>query len=144
MIIFFAWFHNSFHEICVTLGTTGSNKLLILWKYIYHIHSIIYFYEICALGAISSNRLFWSIIQQAFLEQIFGFSSSFIEVLHALGVVIWIHNSCCSLGTTIQAEKHQQLEFIILLPHFQEYMGLNEEIYSLFEKKISIFYDSHL
>ena len=38
--------------------------------------------------------------------------------LHALGVVIWIHNSCCSSGTTIQAEKHQQLEFIIFIPSF--------------------------
>ena len=65
------------------------------------------------LRATDSNRLFWSIIQQILLKQISIFSLSFTEVLHALGVAIWIHNSCYSLGTTIQAGKHQQLEFII-------------------------------
>ena len=41
MIIFLAWFHNSFHGICATLGETGSNKL------------------------------FWSITQQTFLSKSF-------------------------------------------------------------------------
>ena len=70
------------------------------------------------LRATDSNRLFWSIMQQILLEQIPIFSPLFIEVLHVLGVVIWIHNSCCFSGTTIQARKHQKLEFITFIPSF--------------------------
>ena len=90
------------------------------WSFFYH-DSIIYFNEICViLGATSSNRLFWNIIQQTLLEQIFVFSPSFIEVLHALGVVIWIHDSCCSLEIIIQVEKYQQLKFVILIASFSQ------------------------
>ena len=37
---------------------------------------------------------------------------------HALGVVILIHDSCYLLGTTIQAEKHQQLKFVTFITSF--------------------------
>ena len=78
MITFLALFHNSFHRICATLGATCSNKL------------------------------FWSnMLNRLSLSKSMFFSPLFFEVLHALDVVIWIHNSCCSLGTTIQVEKHQ-------------------------------------
>ena len=46
------------------------------------------------------------------------FLSSFIKVLHVLGVVIWIHDSCCFLRTIIQDGKHQQLKFIIFIVSF--------------------------
>ena len=61
------------------------------------------------------------------MEQIYVFSPLFFEILYALGVIILIHDSCCTLKTTIQAEKHQQLKFVILLSRFliQEYVGLN-------------------
>ena len=61
------------------------------------------------------------------------FLSLIFEVLHALGVVIWLHDSCCFLGTTIHAEKHQQLEFMIFIPSFSHLRicGSNWKIFFL-------------
>ena len=116
MIISLAWFHSYFHRICATLGAIGSTDCSEI------IHST------DSLGA----NLY--------------FSPLFIEILHALGVVIWIHDSCCSLRTTIQAEKYQQLKFIIfdcLVFSFENIWVEMEKIFSSFGEKISTFYASH-
>ena len=79
----------------------------------------VYFYGICAtLGATGSTDCSEVIHSTDFPRANPYFLPSFTEVLHALGVVIWIHNSCCSSGTTIQVEKHQPLEFITFIPSF--------------------------
>ena len=113
MIISLTWFHNYFHGICATLGATGS------------------------------NRLFWSITQQILLEKISFFSSSFTEILHALGIIIWINNSCCSLGITIQAGKHQHLKFIIFIASFSRiHKSKWRNMFPIREKNLT-FYASH-
>ena len=54
-------------------------------------------------------------------------------------------NSCCSLGTTIQTEKHQQLKYVTFIPSFSHsrICGSKWKNNFSFEEKISTFYAFH-
>ena len=55
-----------------------------------------------------------------------------------MGVIIWIHDSCYSLGTIIQTEKYQQLKFIIFIlsfSHLRIYRSKWKKYFSHSERK---------
>ena len=117
MIIFLAWYHNFFHGICASLGATCSNRMF--WSN-------------------KCNRLSW--------DKFLFFSSSFFEIIHTLGVVIWIRNSYCSLKTSIQVGKYQQLEFVTFIASFSHSSVCGskwKKYFFSFEEKISTFYVFH-